>query len=138
VTRNTFVGNEGTGPLACSGGAILIDDYGSIRIEGNIFFDNRDCAVYCRRLDGDLETNVFWHNSFGNVRDDPGCFPDWEEDNLLVDPQFCDPLTDNFTVSKDSPALGELGPIGAFTNPGCGDGVGVEQVSWGLLKARYE
>jgi hypothetical protein len=139
VTRNTFVGNEGTGPLACSAGDILIwsPSGSTVEIVRNIFSKSRTCAISCMHPDGLLRGNIFWQNTPGDVWDDGGCFPGWEEDNLLVDPKFCDPLTDNFTVSKDSPALGEFGPIGAFTNPGCGEGVAVDPTSWGRIKVRY-
>jgi hypothetical protein len=139
IAENTFVGfqedNEGSGEV----GAVRLIATEGVEIGRNIFQGSTSYAVLCQETaQATFQGNILWMNATGTVGSVGGCLGDWEESNFLVDPLFCDPFTDNFTVSKDSPALGEHGPIGAFPNPGCGDGVAVESATWGRIKARYE
>ncbi len=62
--------------------------------------------------------------------------------NFAVDPWFCGPSEENFTLAANSPCLPgnhpqgiECGLIGAF-GEGCGP-VQVEGSTWGAIKARY-
>jgi hypothetical protein len=127
--------NEGSGEV----GAVRLIATEGVEIGRNIFQGSTSYAVLCQETaQATFQGNILWMNATGTVGSVGGCLGDWEESNFLVDPLFCDPFTDNFTVSKDSPALGEHGPIGAFPNPGCGDGVAVESATWGRIKARYE
>ncbi len=78
--------------------------------------------------------NVFWQNEGGDgVYFEPG--PTDRE----VDPLFCDPEAEDFTVDANSPCLPEnslgCGLIGAF-GQGCGI-ISVELESWGSIKSAY-
>ncbi len=58
-------------------------------------------------------------------------------ENIDADPQFCDPLEDDYSVHSTSPCVGAAhdgGVIGAF---GVGCGTAVELTSWGAIKALY-
>ena len=94
-----------------------------------------------RELDLELVDNLFW-GTIGHreIQDLEDSLPEnWEEMNVFEDPQLCGADADNFTVSIDSPALNHPdGPIGAFTRPGCGPGVPVEETTWGTLKMKFE
>lgn len=64
-----------------------------------------------------------------------------QEDNLVVDPLFCNFWVDDLTVAADSPCLpannpwGEL--IGRFEEGCTGDDTPVEPTTWGAIKAMY-
>jgi hypothetical protein len=61
------------------------------------------------------------------------------ENDLVGDPQFCDPENLDFTLQSSSPAAAQNSPtcgqIGAF-GVGCGS-VSVEATTWGRLKATF-
>ena len=63
--------------------------------------------------------NVFWGNSPTDVGDPEGCFIGWQSQNLVVDPLFCDPASDDYRVRTDSPAITGGRAIGAYLTPGC-------------------
>jgi hypothetical protein len=122
ISRNTFVGNIGTGGAPCTGGALLLAS-GTllVYVERNIFTSSQGCAVACR---GDasgtqLTDNIFWDNAPGDVGNATGCFPYSASANLFVDPLFCDPVHDDYHVRSDSPALSDTLVIGAYAEPGC-------------------
>jgi hypothetical protein len=76
--------------------------------------------------------NGIWNN--------PGGLGDYVPDpsDQFVDPQFCDPLLLDFTLSDTSPYTSTNSPcgqVGAF-GPACG-AVGIEQTSWGKIKSLY-
>jgi hypothetical protein len=89
-------------------------------IERNIFSSSTGCAVACRTHVGatTIRDCIFWDND-RDVGDPLGCFGDWAQDNLLVDPLFCDPGNDDYRVRSDSPALTGGRMIGAYLTPGC-------------------
>jgi hypothetical protein len=80
------------------------------------------------------DCNVFWENPGGTVE---GLVPGPRD--VEVDPLFCDPENDDFTVHSNSHCLPEnsdfCGLIGAH-GQGCGV-IAVEGESWGGIKARY-
>lgn len=58
--------------------------------------------------------------------------------NVTADPLLCDPENDDFTIRSDSPCApdaGDCGAIGAF--PVACARSAVEEMSWGIVKARY-
>jgi hypothetical protein len=60
-----------------------------------------------------------------------------ESGNLVIDPLFCNPGADDYTLAKNSLALlHPAGPVGAFPFPGC-DGVAVTPTTWSRLKSRF-
>ena len=144
IRNNTFFDNKGfgSGP-SCRAGAILFDGGDrTISVTNNLFAQSTGCAItIMRELDLELVDNLFWgtigHREILDLEDS---LPEnWEEMNVFEDPQFCGADADNFTVSIDSPALNHPnGPIGAFTRPGCGPGVPVEETTWGTLKMKFE
>jgi hypothetical protein len=139
-SNNTVVVNQGTGESVCSSGGIVLDSTDSgLIMTGNIIALNMNCGIACFLGTASFGENLLWANTRGNINDSKlACPSEWDDIALIADPQFCDPDNDNFTVSKDSPALtGEM-TFGAFTNPGCGEGVAVEPVSWGGIKLRYQ
>jgi hypothetical protein len=80
------------------------------------------------------DCNVFWDNPDGDVEN----FPMGPNDRI-VDPLFCDPEANDFTLQVGSPCLppnsegcGQIGALGQ----GCGV-IAVELDSWGAVKERY-
>jgi hypothetical protein len=76
---------------------------------------------------------VFWENPDGNMN------LSLDASDRVVDPEFCDPESDDFTVMNTSPCLPEnslgCGLIGALQE-GCGT-ISIEETSWGKIKNRY-
>ena len=115
-------------------------DNGAAVIERNIFSGSEGCAVLCRSEPQDvtMRDNLFWDSTPSHVGDEGGCFSDWEQDNVLTDPLFCDPANDDYRVQPGSPALTHPGgPIGAFTEPGCGSGQSMFHLGWQGLRPRH-
>jgi hypothetical protein len=82
--------------------------------------------------------NLFWANEVRNYNTTYGTWTPSASD-LYVDPQFCDPSIDDFTLHSSSPAApggspacGAIGALGV----GCGT-VSIESMSWGRIKAGF-
>ena len=83
---------------------------------------------------------------FGNSDGDwGGCIADQEgvNGNISADPEFCHPLSGDFTLCSSSPCLpgnhpdgDDCGLIGAF-GEGCSGPSAVEHVSWGEVKKLF-
>ena len=58
--------------------------------------------------------------------------------NISVDPLFCDPDSDDYSVDADSPVLAQdCGVMGALPDPGCSTQTATVQKSWGAIKSMY-
>lgn len=101
----------------------------------NNVFTNCTGAMAVELYSGELVSscNVFWQNPVGNAN-----FP-LDPSDRDIDPDFCDPLSDDFTVHTSSPCLPPnslgCGLIGAF-GEGCGS-VSIERMTWGRIKNLY-
>jgi hypothetical protein len=105
-----IVGNT----VAFSGSAIVLEEGAAPMIRRNIVASNSGRGVLC--LTGDtnpaFHCNDVWNNVGGNYF---GCTdPTGTNGNISVDPLFCDPANENFSLLSGSPCLPENSP------PGCG------------------
>ena len=140
VHHNTIVGNDGDGAhtRVVLGGGIAVSQSASPTIEQNVIAFNRAgggiwCAPGTTPL---IRNNLAWQNAGGGGPED--CSTGWESDgNVTDDPYFCDMAGGDFTVASDSGVMTHpAGPLGAFSNPGCGP-VDVRHSTWGSLKTKY-
>jgi len=112
IERNTIAFNSASDTL-CAG---LYTSAVFARVVGNIFFANSPGhAVYCAEgALAVLSCNILWNNETGNYRGLTS-----ETADIYEDPLFCAPEKGDFTLRKDSPALGgACGTIGAL-GEGC-------------------
>jgi parallel beta helix pectate lyase-like protein len=139
IRNNTIVSNRGVDETVSGGGGILMESTSSgLTIEFNIVALNEGGGISCRYdVATPLGRNLLWMNSNADIGG-PGstCPQDWISSQLVADPVFCNPATDDYRVSSTSPALGEE-VMGAYRAPGCGPGVAVRPTTWGRLKAQY-
>jgi hypothetical protein len=143
---------------ASAGGAVEVVE-GRVQIRNNTFYRctaASGSAVSWAGWRGAVERNVVVECSSPALRGDPtnaGCNLMWGmeapysstwpeefiENDLVGDPQFCDPENLDFTLQSSSPAAAQNSPtcgqIGAF-GVGCGS-VSVEATTWGRLKATF-
>ena len=128
----TFWGNDASPPratttrtnqsAAVSYGAAIWVSGGSVVLSNNIINGNTGSeAVYCT---GGSPVSADCSNIFGNPFGDwTGCLASQlgVNDNISVDPLFCDPENDDFYLSSLSPCLySDCGIMGAF-GQGCFD-----------------
>jgi hypothetical protein len=133
IRRNTFYANNAPGNAAVwvLGGHPTISD--------NVVADSY-WGVYCQS-DPQYPASlpVMGCNLFWDVVGPTG--PDCVDGGSVIhaDPLFCDPLSEDFTVCADSPAVSDsCGPVGAFGAgcPPCGE-VNTQPSTWGALKSLY-
>jgi hypothetical protein len=132
ISENTFYGCH-----ASSGASAIWFDAGAIPIE---FHKNIIAActgsgivtVPFGETHPPVSCNGIWNNS---------ALGDYVPDatDRFLDPQFCDPLLLDFTLSDASPYTSanspNCGQVGAF-GPACGT-IGIEETSWGKIKSQY-
>jgi hypothetical protein len=133
VTGNTF---SGTGGGNAQLGGTMIFDTGSFQFQNNVFASTTQ-GTALHGVNNAVLTggcNVFWDNPDGEAIGYTLAASD-----RIVDPQFCDPDSGNFTVTTVSPCLpahsqgcGLIGARGAGCEP-----ISVEALSWGRIKAGY-
>ncbi|MCA9753803.1 MAG: right-handed parallel beta-helix repeat-containing protein [Gemmatimonadetes bacterium] len=140
VVRNTFVDNDSDR----GGGALLLNGSATM-VESNVFAGNSGNlsggAILC--LNGAATTatcNVFWQNQAPANEHTAGCGIDvLANDNVVADPLFCDPVVDDYSVFRGSPADPDESPVcgqrGAFP-VGCST-VALTPVTWSRLKASH-
>ena len=135
IRNNTIVGNRSLPEGACTGGGLrVLGGNSNLQIEYNIIAENENCGIVCRQgTNAVFGPNLVWNNFAANL---DACPASWTENIVLADPLFCDSANLIFTVSTNSPALTGAVPMGAFTDPGCGD-VSVKEASWGQIKAMF-
>jgi hypothetical protein len=131
----TVVGNTFHENTALGAGAAAVFQVGTIDFRNNVVTGSSGAAaVY--QLSGTVtpSCNVFWQNAGGDVFGFGMAGTD-----RVIDPQYCDPATEDFTVSNTSPCLpaysagcGQIGALGQ----GCGS-VSIETMSWGRIKGGY-
>jgi hypothetical protein len=133
IRGNTFWGNTGISASAVND----IAGAGTTTLtSGNIFAGGIGTPAYrATSVPPQASCNLFWANAGGDYADEYIPSPT----DLFVDPLFCDPGANDFTLRDDSPCLpensGGCGQIGAF-GEGCG-AIAVVPESWGKLKANY-
>jgi hypothetical protein len=135
VENCTFYGCHGS----VAGGAIQISAGAIGPVSNNVFASTtgQRGAVYLASGASHPATgcNLFWDSEGGDY------FGNWmpAATDTSADPQLCDPLNGDYTLSESSPAAAANSPtcgqLGAF-GVGCGT-VSVESTSWGRLKSLY-
>jgi hypothetical protein len=160
IEDNLFIGNSVTD----WGGAVFTVDSSPV-ISGNTFYANDapgNAAIWVlggrpiidRNLIADSHRGVYCQTHWQYPQSLPvmGCNLFWDVIEVIgsdcpdtgsviqADPLFCDPLSEDFTVCADSPAISDsCGLVGAF-GPGCPPcgGVNTQPSTWGALKSLYE
>jgi hypothetical protein len=138
--HNTLVANSGFGESASSGGGLILDQTpSSLTVEWNIVAYNQGSGIACNlNVQTQLGVNLLWENSIGDIGGEGSTCPlTWLGGQLIADPLFCNPATDDYHVASDSPALTGDETMGAYPIPGCGPGVPVRPITWGRVKALY-
>ncbi len=136
VRRCTFWGNSVTFPE--TGAAIAVSVGAAALLENNVIGGCRGAVAvvgYPSATSVESSCNVFWDNADGNA----GGIYSLGPTDRDVDPQFCAPSANDYSVRVSSPcvepgALG-CGQIGAF-GVGCGT-VSLEERSWGQIKNSF-
>jgi hypothetical protein len=135
VARNTFYGNYKVG-TSVAGAAVAF--FRDATFENNIVAASTGGAAVFNSIFADLTAacNVYWENV-------EGVGVPLEETDRIVDPLFCDPGGDNYTLQGDSPCLPAFslgcGLIGAH-GAGCNATASSAQLraeSWGRIKSSY-
>jgi hypothetical protein len=133
IRRNTFYANN------TPGNAAIWVLGGRPNISSNVIADSH-WGVYCQthpQYPPSLPVmgcNLFWDvvEPTGSDCPDAGSV-------IRADPLFCDPVSEDFTVCADSPAIsdscGFLGAFGAGCSP-CAE-VNTQPSTWGALKSLY-
>jgi hypothetical protein len=134
IHHNTIVENTGIG----YGNAVAILRTGSPLIEKNVLAQNHNGdGVWCSETSVPIaRDNLVWAASWGN---DGGTCANWfaSDGNLVADPRFCSPGTDDYSLSDNSPAMSHTsGPLGAVPEPGCSLSP-TELHTWGWIKSRF-
>lgn len=123
VQANTIVANGGSNEATLRGGAISLLETAALRLANNIIaYSTTDGGLACfDAAQTDIRDNLFWMNHGGDLI---GCEAGQDLNrNLFLDPLFCNPVSESWAVSADSPVLHQpSGRIGADTNIGCGLG----------------
>jgi hypothetical protein len=134
IHHNTIVENTGNG----YGNAIAILRSGSPLIEKNVMASNQNGdGVWCSETaTPNARDNLVWAASWGNGG---GTCANWfaSDGNVVADPRFCSPGTDDYSLSDNSPAMSHTsGPLGAVPEPGCSLSP-TERHTWGWIKSRF-
>lgn len=133
ISGNTFWGcsQEASSP----GGAAAFLQGGTVHFHNNVVsncYGAKAVTLYTGTVVNDC--NVFWSNPDGDIENF-----NYGPNDRVVDPEFCDPESGDFSVNETSPCLpensGPCGLIGAL-GQGCGQ-IAVEAESWGQIKNRY-
>ena len=131
IINNTIACNEGIGVYAMMGSPI---------ISHNIITNNVGSGVAVEvTANPSFQCNDVWGNSnyangnyVGFISDQTGY-----NGNISVDPLFCNPDLDDYSVDVASPVLSQdCGVMGALPDPGCSN-TAVAEKSWGAIKSMY-
>jgi predicted outer membrane repeat protein len=92
-------------------------------------------GIYCRSTVGvRIECNTFWDNGGPDILLEDALCDTTGGGNLFLDPDFCNPDADDYTVSSASPCAGKgpCGPIGAY-GIGC-EAIAIQPSTWSRIK----
>jgi hypothetical protein len=120
IVRNTIVYNEGQPP--CGGRGITLDGrHGVWLVQRNIIAFNKNGGLSCfsNPVLAKVRENLLYENGSEYGCGGGECGSSLEFTNWVGDPLFCDPANDDFHLAANSPALGGILPIGAFSEAGC-------------------
>jgi len=138
VTGNTMVKNRVQGPDMGWGGSIVLVDCSGSAVERNLIcFSPSGGAIRCTGVGHSISNNLVWMNA-GD--ESAGDCANWVgvDGNVSEDPELCGMDSGDYRPSSGSPCLvNPSGPLGAFSDAGCGP-VEVRTVTWGSLKAKYD
>ena len=138
VKGNTLVKNRVQGPDAGWGGNVVLVECSGGAVEQNLIcFSASGGAIRCTGSGLSIRNNLVWQNA-GD--ESAGDCADWvgADGNVNEDPELCGMDNGDFRPSSGSPCLiNPAGPLGAFSDPGCGP-VAVKTATWGSLKARFD
>lgn len=114
MSNCVLYGNEAT-----KGAAVNIGWTSSLTLESTIVaFNQGSAAVYCDTLFGSVEPALQCTDVYGNSGGDwVGCIADLDStnNNISVDPMFCDAASDDFFLRPESPLLAlPCGPSGGW------------------------
>lgn len=133
---NTIVGNAGAGIHVASAGKpytqTIAADIAALNGTAGIFGDAG--GIY------NISCCDVWSNGPAGDLDYAGAIPDQTGagGNISVDPLFCGPAVDNFSLMEGSPALSQgCGAMGARPAPGCAAPDAVQKTPWSELKSLY-
>jgi hypothetical protein len=133
IHGNTFYANNASGSTA-----IWVLG-GHPDISGNIIVDSH-WGVYCQsHPQYPASLPVMGCNLFWDVAEFTGSGCPGAGSVIEADPLFCDPVSEDFSLCADSPAISDsCGLLGAYGEgcPACGS-VSTESSTWGALKSLY-
>jgi hypothetical protein len=135
ILKNTFWRNTATYSIGASA-VMFADEEPGYELQNNVIAGSVGPCGAIHDFSGVVSSscNILWDNEGGETE----YFVPGPTDRE-VDPLFCDPDSEDFAVSSESPCLPEnslgCGLIGAF-GLGCG-AVHVEPQSWGRIKGAY-
>ena len=133
INHNTIIENSTYGIYIASGNSNL---------NHNLICVNKGAGVAAGFASNPIiACNDVWGNSnfangnyVGFISDQTGY-----NGNISVDPVFCHPNTDDFSLASNSPALtASCGPMGAVAIPGCSNQTAAQQITWGAIKSLYK
>lgn len=137
VQGNTLLKNRVQGPDAGWGGSVVLVDCSGGTVERNLIcFSASGGAIRCTGTGHSIRNNLVWQNA-GD--ESAGECANWvgTDGNVSEDPELCGMDNGDYRPSSSSPALhNPAGPLGAFSDPGCGP-VATQRITWGSLKARF-
>jgi len=138
VSGNTLVKNRVQGSDVSLGGNLVLVACSGGSVEKNLIcFSSSGGAIRCSQSGLSIRDNLVWDNA-GD--ESAGDCANWvgTDGNLSADPQLCGMDNGDYRPSSASPCLhNPNGPLGAFSDAGCGP-VATRQITWGSLKARYD
>ena len=138
VSGNTMLKNREQGPDTGWGGSLVLVDCSGGSVEQNLIcFASSGGAIRCTTSGLSIRNNLVWDNA-GD--ESAGDCANWvgTDGNVNEDPQLCGMDNGDYRPSSASPCFhNPAGPLGAFSDPGCGP-VATRQITWGSLKARFD
>lgn len=111
----TFVNNEVLYHVAWGNPSVV---YNCLFAYNVVIYDNP--LIYC----DNIETDISCTNIFGNTRDWYGCLENFADDNVSINPLFCDMSSSDYSIDSLSPCspfspLNECGTLIGYFEPTC-------------------
>ena len=144
IENNTVVGNSS--PEGGAGITTVPRSFAFVSLRNNIVALNEGIGIYSETGGSGTvgQCNDVWGNAGGNFG---GLLSDWTgtNGNISVDPLFCNPGGDDYTLASTSPCLpgnhpdgADCGLIGAYEQGCVATSVGPQRLTtWGTIKALY-